>query len=129
MFLATTMRPIRWVFLCLLSGLAYGRSLLRQKGIGTITVTTSAPGSGSGFDNVAIPNPSGASPPTPTTTPSPFSTYSASWDTTYKFNFANPTFNVDTSVVAAYTVQNMGQNFAVINTAMPVYPAPMPSSR
>jgi hypothetical protein len=69
-----------------------------------------------------LPFPGGAAAPTETTTPSPFSTYSAAWDATYRFNFANPTFSIDTGLISGFSVANMGPNFAVINTAQPVYP-------
>ena len=95
-----------------------------RRGIDSLTAPSQAVSVDASGNFVAsdLPLPNGAKAPTETTTPSPFSTYSAAWDATYSFNFANPTFSMDTSLISGFSVANMGANFAVINTAQPVYP-------
>ena len=110
------MTTVWWLLAAAL--LADGR-MLRNMGIGTITSNTDT---NNGFSPVEIPSPSGPSAPEPMTTPSPFSTYQASWETSYSFNFVQPSFNFETNLIGNFSIENMGSNFAIIKTASPQYP-------
>jgi hypothetical protein len=109
-----------WLFLFLALVPEHDSVMLRSRGIGTIT-SSSTTDSGSGFEPAGIPLPSGSDRPTPATTPSPFSTYSADWQTGYSFNWAASSFDIPTNLIGNFSIENMGTNFAIIKTASPEY--------